>query len=65
MQAILVEDDTLKQNQIAAMLSVAQQTILDHLKTIEKIQKCGKWRSHEWNKRQMENRKKLVATGHK
>ncbi|GBP26219.1 Mariner Mos1 transposase [Eumeta japonica] len=57
LQAILDEDDTLSQNQMADMLNVAQQTISDRLKAMGKIQKCGKWVPHELNERQMENRK--------
>ena len=58
LEAILDEDDTLSQKQMAAMLNVAQQTISDHLKTMGKIQKCGKWVPHELNERQM----KVVCT---
>lgn len=57
LQAILNEDDTLSQKQMAAMLNVAQQTISDRLKAMGKIHKCGKWVPHELNERQMENRK--------
>ena len=57
LQAILDEDDTLNQKQMAEMLNVAQQTISDRLKAMGKIQKCGKWVPHELNERQMENRK--------
>jgi len=57
LQAILDEDDTLSQKQMAEMLNGAQQTISDHLKAMGKIQKCGKWVPHELNERQMENRK--------
>lgn len=57
LQAILNEDDTLSQKQMAVMLNVAQQTISDRLKAMGKIQKCGKWVPHELNERQMENRK--------
>ena len=59
LQAILDEDDTLSQKQMAAMLNVAQQTISDRLKAMGKIQKCGKWVPHELNERQMENRKTI------
>ena len=47
LEAILDEDDTLSQKQMAAMLNVAQQTICDRLKAMGKIQKCGKWVPHE------------------
>jgi [histone H3]-lysine36 N-dimethyltransferase SETMAR len=57
LEAILDEDDTLSQKQMAAMLNVSQQTISDRLKAMGKIQKCGKWVPHELNERQMENRK--------
>ena len=34
-----------------------QQTISDCLKAMGMIQKCGKWMTHDFNERQMENRK--------
>ena len=50
LQAILDEDDTLSQKQMAVMLNVAQQTISGRLKALGKIQKCEKWVPHELNK---------------
>ena len=63
-QAILDGDDTLSQKKMADMLNVAQQTILDRLKAMEKIQKCGKWVPHKLNERQMENRKNICENLH-
>ncbi|GFR26602.1 hypothetical protein TNCT_602931 [Trichonephila clavata] len=40
LQAILDEDEFLSQNQMAAMLNVAKQTISARLKAMEKTQKC-------------------------
>lgn len=57
LQAILDEDNTLTQKQMAEMLNVQQQTISRRLKAMGKIQKCGKWVPHELTERQMENRK--------
>jgi histone-lysine N-methyltransferase SETMAR len=57
LQALLDEDDTLTQKQMAKMLNVTQPSISDRLKAMGKIQKCGKWVPHELNERQMENRK--------
>ena len=53
LQATLDKDDTVSQEQMAAMINVAQQTISDRSKAMEKIQNCGKWVQHELNERQM------------
>ena len=57
LQAVLYEDDTLSQKQMAEMLNVTQNTISNRLKAMRKIQKSGKWVPHELTERQMENRK--------
>jgi len=57
LQAILDEDPTLTQKQMAEILEVSQKTISQRLHAMEKIQKEGKWVPHELNDRQMENRK--------
>ena len=40
LQAVWDKDDILSQKQMAEMLNVTQQTILDRLKAMGKIQKC-------------------------
>lgn len=55
LQAILDEDDTLTQQQMAEALNVARSTISTRLKAMGKIQKCGKWVPHELTERQIEN----------
>ena len=62
LQAVLDEDDTLSQKQMAEMLGVKQQTISDRLKAMGKIHKSGKWVPHELTERQMENRKTICET---
>jgi [histone H3]-lysine36 N-dimethyltransferase SETMAR len=57
LQAILDEDDTLSQKQMAEMLNVSRATISNRLKAMGKIYKIGKWVPHKLNDRQMENRK--------
>jgi predicted transcriptional regulator len=52
----LGEDACQTQKQLAERLNIAQQTISDHLKTMRKILKEGKWVPHQLNERQMENR---------
>lgn len=56
-QALLDEDDTQTQQQLAETLQVAQHTISDRLRAMGKIRKEGKWIPHQLNERQMENRK--------
>lgn len=60
MQAILDEDDTLSQKQMAEIINVVQEIISDSLKAMGKIQKHGKWVPHELNEKQIENRKTLA-----
>jgi histone-lysine N-methyltransferase SETMAR len=57
LQALLDEDDTQTQKQLAEALNVDQKTISNRLKAMGKIQKCGKWVPHELTERQQENRK--------
>ena len=57
LQALLDEDDTQTQQELADQLNVTQKTISIRLKAMGKIQKVGKWVPHELNERQQENRK--------
>jgi len=57
LQALLDEDATQTQKQLAEQLNVSRQAISDRLHAMGKIQKCGKWVPHELNERQQENRK--------
>ena len=52
LQALLDEDDAQRQQQLVDQLNVTREAI-------GKIQKVGKWFSHELNERQQENRKHL------
>jgi len=56
LQALLDEDDAQTQ-QLADQLNVTRKAVSIRLKSMEKIQKMGKWVSHELNERQQENRK--------
>lgn len=57
LQALLDEDDTQTQQQLADQLHVTQKAISERLKKMGKIQKIGKWVPHDINERQQENRK--------
>ena len=57
LQALLDEDDAQIQQQFADQLNVTREAI--RLKSMGKIQKMGKWVSHELNERQQENRKTI------
>lgn len=57
LQALLDEDDTQTQQQMAERLNVGHQTISDRLHAMGKIQKTGKRVPHHLNGRQMEKRK--------
>ena len=57
LQALLDEDDSQTQQQLADQLNVAREAIPICLKVMGKIQKVGKWVPHELNERQQENRK--------
>ena len=57
LQALLDEDDSLTQKQLAEQLSVSQQAVSNRLRKMGKIQKVGRWVPHELNERQMERRK--------
>ncbi|CAK1552420.1 unnamed protein product [Leptosia nina] len=56
LQALLDEDDTQTQDQLAEALNVTRQDISKHLHAMRKMLKEGKW-VHELTERQMENRK--------
>lgn len=57
LQALLDEDDSQTQKQLAEQLNVTPMAVSNRLKAMGKIQKVGKWVPHELNERQMENRK--------
>jgi len=53
LQALLDENDSQTQKQLAEQLSVSQQAVSNLLQEMGKIQKVGRWVPHELNKRQM------------
>ncbi len=55
LQALLDEDETQTQQQLADQLNVTREAV--SMKSMGKIQKMGKWVPHELNERQQENRK--------
>ena len=57
LQALLDEDDSQTQKQLAEQLSVSQQAVSNRLREMGKIQKTGRWVPHELDGRQMERRK--------
>jgi len=57
LQALLDEDDSQIQKQLAEQLSVSHQAVSNRLREMGKIQKVGRWVLHELNERQMERRK--------
>lgn len=57
LQALLDEDDTQTQDQLAEALNMTRQGISKRLHAMGKIQKEGKWVPHELTERQMENRR--------
>jgi [histone H3]-lysine36 N-dimethyltransferase SETMAR len=57
LQALLNEDDSQTQKQLAASLNVTQATISQRLHRMGKIQKEGKWVPYELTERQKEKRK--------
>ena len=57
LQASLDEDDAQTQQQLADQLNVTREAVSIRLKAMGKIQKVGKWVSHEPNERRQENRK--------
>jgi len=59
LQALLDEDDSQTQKQLAEQLSVSQQAVSNRLREIGKIQKVGSWVPHGLNERQMERRKNI------
>ena len=52
LQALLDEDDSQTQKQLAEQLSVSQQVVSNRLWEMRKIQKVGRWVPHELNERQ-------------
>ena len=59
LQALLDEDPTQSQQQLAQTLNVTRGPICQRLKAMGEIQKYGKWVPHQLNDRQMENRKTI------
>ena len=59
LQALLDEDPTQSQQQLAQTLNVTREAIFQRLKAMGKIQKYGKSVPHQLNDRQMENRKTI------
>ena len=57
LQALLDEDDSQIQKQLAEQLSVSQQAVSNRLREMGKIQKVGRWLPHKLNERQMERHK--------
>ena len=57
LQALLDEDDSQTQNQLAEQLSVTQQAVSNRLRQMGKIHKIGRWVPYQLNDRQMESRK--------
>ena len=57
LQAILDEDPTQSQQQLAQTLIVTRGAVCQRLEATGKIKKYGKWVPHQLNDRQMENRK--------
>ena len=49
LQALLDEDDTQTQQELADQLNVSQKAVSIRLKSMGKIQKVGKWVPHELN----------------
>ena len=59
LQASLDEDNAQTQQQLADQLNVTREAVSIRLKAMEKIQKVGKWISHELNERQQEKARKI------
>ena len=59
MQALLDENPTQSQQQLAQTLNLNRGAICQRLKAMGKIQKYGKWLPYQLNDRQMENRKTI------
>jgi len=57
LQALLDEDDSQTQKQLAEQLSVSQQAVSNRLQQMRKLQKVSRWVLHKLNERQMERRK--------
>jgi len=54
LQALLDQDPTQTQRQLATALNVSQETVSRRLKAMGKVSKLGKWVPHDLNERQME-----------
>jgi len=59
LQALLDENNSQTQKQLAEQLSISQQAVSNRLREMGKIQKVGRWVPHELNERQMERRKNM------
>ena len=57
LQALLDEDPTQSQQQLAQTLNVTRGAICQRLKAMGKIQKYGKWVPHQLDDRQMEQQR--------
>ena len=57
LQALLDENNSQTQKQLAEQLSISQQAVSNRLREMGNIQKVGRWVPHELNERQMERRK--------
>ena len=57
LKALLHEDDSQIQQQLAEKLGVDQQAVSNCPRVMGKIQKTDRWVPHELNDRQMEKRK--------
>lgn len=56
LQALLDEDDSQTQKELAEQLNVSQVAVSKRLRDMGKIQKVGRWVPHDLNDRQMERR---------
>ena len=57
LQALLDEDDSQTQKQLAEQLGVNQQAVFNRLREMGTIQKTDRWVSHKLNDKQMEKHK--------
>ena len=57
LQALLDEDDSQTQKELAEQLGVSRQAVSNRLREMGKIHKTGIWVPHKLNDRQMEKRK--------
>jgi len=61
LQALLDEDDTQTQQQLANQLNVTREAVSIRLKSMGKIQKMGKWIPHELNEKDSRKTEKPLA----